>query len=108
MELIGPLMESKSAGSDNKLKQESRETVKSEDDRKLVNRESRKTIGEIKVDNPRMTCRNVDVYYGDNHAIKNVSLDIGRHEVLAMIGPSGCGKSTFIRCLNRFFHKFFD
>jgi phosphate transport system ATP-binding protein len=48
-----------------------------------------------------MTCRNVDVWYGDKQAIKNVSLDIGRNEVIAMIGPSGCGKSTFIRCLNR-------
>jgi len=48
-----------------------------------------------------MVCRNVDVYYGDKQAIKNVSIDIGRNEVLAMIGPSGCGKSTFIRCLNR-------
>ncbi|MGD8286464.1 MAG: phosphate ABC transporter ATP-binding protein PstB [Desulfobacterales bacterium] len=48
-----------------------------------------------------MTCRNVNVYYGEKHAIKNVSLDIGRHEVIAMIGPSGCGKSTFLRCLNR-------
>ena len=48
-----------------------------------------------------MTCRNVNVYYGDNHAIKNVSLDIGREQVLAMIGPSGCGKSTILRALNR-------
>ncbi|MGD8923544.1 MAG: phosphate ABC transporter ATP-binding protein PstB [Syntrophobacterales bacterium] len=48
-----------------------------------------------------MLCRDVNVYYGDNHAIKNVSLDIGRNEVIAMIGPSGCGKSTFLRCLNR-------
>jgi phosphate transport system ATP-binding protein len=69
--------------------------------RVLVNRENRDTVGEITVDNPRMTCRNVDVWYGDKQAIKNVSLDIGRNEVIAMIGPSGCGKSTFIRCLNR-------
>ncbi|MEN8690190.1 MAG: phosphate ABC transporter ATP-binding protein PstB [Desulfobacterales bacterium] len=48
-----------------------------------------------------MTCHTVNVYYGDKQAIKNVSLDIGRNEVVAMIGPSGCGKSTFIRCLNR-------
>ena len=48
-----------------------------------------------------MTCRKVDVYYGDKQAIRDVSLDIGANEVLAMIGPSGCGKSTFIRCLNR-------
>jgi phosphate transport system ATP-binding protein len=48
-----------------------------------------------------MACRNVNVTYGEKHAIKNVSLDIGRNEVVAMIGPSGCGKSTFLRCLNR-------
>ncbi|MDJ0883634.1 MAG: phosphate ABC transporter ATP-binding protein PstB [Desulfobacterales bacterium] len=48
-----------------------------------------------------MSCRNVDVYYDDKHAIRNVSLDIGRNQVIAMIGPSGCGKSTFLRCLNR-------
>ena len=64
-------------------------------------RESRETVGTPFSDTPRMTCRNVDVYYGDNHAIKNVSLDIGREQVLAMIGPSGCGKSTFLRALNR-------
>ncbi|MCP5142397.1 MAG: phosphate ABC transporter ATP-binding protein [Gammaproteobacteria bacterium] len=49
----------------------------------------------------RMTCRNVNVYYGEKHAIHDVSLDIGKNEVIAMIGPSGCGKSTFLRCLNR-------
>ena len=68
---------------------------------KLVSRDNRKTVGDITVENPRMTCHAVNVYYGDKHAIKNVSLDIGRNEVVAMIGPSGCGKSTFIRCLNR-------
>ena len=67
----------------------------------LISRENRETVGEITVANPRMTCRDVNVWYGEKHAIKNVSLDIGRNEVLAMIGPSGCGKSTFIRCLNR-------
>ena len=61
----------------------------------------RGTVGQITVENPRMTCRNVNVYYGDKHAIRDVSIDIGRNEVIAMIGPSGCGKSTFIRCLNR-------
>ncbi len=67
----------------------------------LVSVENRETVGEIEVPNPRMRCRNVNVYYGDKHAIKNISLDIGRNEVIALIGPSGCGKSTFIRCLNR-------
>ncbi len=59
------------------------------------------TVGKPFVDNPRLTCRNVNVYYGDKHAIREVSLDIARNQVIAMIGPSGCGKSTFIRCLNR-------
>ena len=59
------------------------------------------TVGEITVANPRMRTREVNVYYGDKHAIKNVSLDIGSNEVIAMIGPSGCGKSTYLRCLNR-------
>jgi phosphate transport system ATP-binding protein len=59
------------------------------------------TIGEIRVANPRMVCTDVNVYYGDKHAIKNCSLDVGQNQVIAMIGPSGCGKSTFLRCLNR-------
>ncbi|MDJ0783896.1 MAG: phosphate ABC transporter ATP-binding protein PstB [Desulfosarcinaceae bacterium] len=67
----------------------------------LVDRSHRETIGQQFVENPRMTCRNVDVYYGDKRAINNVTLDIGSNEVIAMIGPSGCGKSTFLRCLNR-------
>ena len=66
-----------------------------------VPRGDRRTVGETTVSNPRMSCREVDVFYGDKHAIKGVSLDIGRNEVIAMIGPSGCGKSTFLRCLNR-------
>src|SRR5260370_42320537 len=56
------------------------------------------------IPDPIMTAHRVDVYYGDKHAVKNVSLDIGRNQVLAMIGPSGCGKSTVLRCLNRMNH----
>ncbi len=67
----------------------------------LYSRDLRKTVGEAFIDNPRMSCRNVNVYYADKHAINDVSLDIGRNQVIAMIGPSGCGKSTFLRCLNR-------
>ena len=58
-------------------------------------------IGEVRSDNARMVCTDINVYYGDKHAIKDVSLDVGKNEVVAMIGPSGCGKSTFLRCLNR-------
>ena len=49
----------------------------------------------------RMTAKNVNVYYSEIHAIKNLSLSIRENEVLSIIGPSGCGKSTFLRCLNR-------
>lgn len=66
-----------------------------------VARENRETVGDYTSENPRMVCRNVNVYYADKHAIKDVNLDIGKREVVAMIGPSGCGKSTFLRCLNR-------
>ncbi len=59
------------------------------------------TVGDFTVPNPRMTCRDVEVWYGPKQAIRRVNLDIGRNEVLSMIGPSGCGKSTFLRCLNR-------
>ena len=59
------------------------------------------TTGQIEVENPKMSIRNVDVSYGDKQAIFNVNLDIAKNEVISMIGPSGCGKSTFLRCLNR-------
>jgi phosphate transport system ATP-binding protein len=49
----------------------------------------------------KFAARNVDVFYGTNHAIKDVSVDIQDKTVSAFIGPSGCGKSTFLRCLNR-------
>jgi len=50
---------------------------------------------------PKLSVRNLDVHYGDEHAIKDVTLDIPERSVTALIGPSGCGKSTFLRCLNR-------
>jgi len=67
----------------------------------LIERTERTTVGQTTVDNPKMSCRNLAVYYDSRKALSNISLDIGRNEVLAMIGPSGCGKSTFLRCLNR-------
>jgi|KBSMisStaDraftv2_1062788.scaffolds.fasta_scaffold126117_2 phosphate transport system ATP-binding protein len=53
------------------------------------------------IDNPVFVCREVNVFYDSKQALKNVSLDVPRRQVLSMIGPSGCGKSTFLRCLNR-------
>lgn len=59
------------------------------------------TVGNVYVDDAKMSMRNVDVFYADKQAIKNVTLDLARNQVTALIGPSGCGKSTFLRCLNR-------
>lgn len=63
--------------------------------------EEGKTVGKPFSDDPKFKLRDVEVFYGDAPAIKKISLDIGRNEVIAFIGPSGCGKSTFLRCLNR-------
>ena len=63
--------------------------------------EEGKTVGTPFADDPKFKLRNVEVFYGEDRAIKNISLDIARNEVIAFIGPSGCGKSTFLRCLNR-------
>ena len=45
--------------------------------------------------------KNVDFYYGDFHALKNINIEVEKNKVVALIGPSGCGKSTFLRLLNR-------
>ncbi len=50
---------------------------------------------------PKVVARNVNVYYGEKHALHDVSVDIPDRGVMAFIGPSGCGKSTFLRCINR-------
>ncbi len=63
--------------------------------------ESYRTVGEYSVAEPRISCREVNVFYGEKQALFDINLDIGQREVIALIGPSGCGKSTFLRCLNR-------
>ena len=55
----------------------------------------------VQQDEVKMLARDVQVHYGDKHAIKDVNVDILDRTVTAFIGPSGCGKSTFLRCLNR-------
>ncbi|MEO8244883.1 MAG: phosphate ABC transporter ATP-binding protein PstB [bacterium] len=55
----------------------------------------------VQTDTIKITARKVQVYYGTNHALKDVDVDILDKTVTAFIGPSGCGKSTFLRCLNR-------
>ena len=49
----------------------------------------------------RMSVEHLDLYYGDHHALKDVSIDLRDRQVTSFIGPSGCGKSTLLRCLNR-------
>jgi len=58
--------------------------------------EDRAPLAEVK-----LFARDVGVKYGENEALKNVSIDFMEHQVISLIGPSGCGKSTFLRCLNR-------
>ena len=53
------------------------------------------------MENAKISAKNVQVFYGENHAIKDVNVEIADKTVTAFIGPSGCGKSTFLRCLNR-------
>ncbi len=50
---------------------------------------------------PIMETKNLNVFYEDFHAVHDVNLTFGKHEITALIGPSGCGKSTVLRCLNR-------
>ena len=50
---------------------------------------------------PEIQVKNLDLFYGDNQALKNINIDIEKNKVTALIGPSGCGKSTFLRTLNR-------
>ena len=45
--------------------------------------------------------KDLNLYYGDYHALKNINMNLAENEIIAFIGPSGCGKSTFLKCLNR-------
>ncbi len=50
---------------------------------------------------PKMSAKDVHVFYGNTHAVKGVNIELYKDEVMALIGPSGCGKSSLMRCLNR-------
>lgn len=53
------------------------------------------------MNNIKISTRNLDLYYGENHALKNINMDMKAGAITALIGPSGCGKSTFLKTLNR-------
>ena len=59
------------------------------------------TENRVQTETAKISAKKAQVYYGDNHAIKDVDVEILDKTVTAFIGPSGCGKSTFLRCLNR-------
>jgi phosphate transport system ATP-binding protein len=69
----------------------------------MVHTEVRPSVPNVAagLDAAKVRARDVNVYYGEKHALKNVSIDIPERSVMAFIGPSGCGKSTFLRCINR-------
>lgn len=49
----------------------------------------------------KISTKNINLYYGENHALKNINMDIYPNNITALIGPSGCGKSTYLKTLNR-------
>ena len=53
------------------------------------------------MDETILSARDLNLYYGENHALKNINLDLPANQITALIGPSGCGKSTFLRTINR-------
>ena len=76
--------------------------MKNIDQHNVNQKEEFKTVGSIKTSKDVvMSVKNCNVFYGENQALKNINLEVGKSEVIALIGPSGCGKSIFLRCLNR-------
>ena len=71
---------------------EQNESIESETIQPLNDKETHQTV---------FSTKNLNLWYGDNHALKDVNLDFHEKEISAIIGPSGCGKSTFIKALNR-------
>ena len=59
------------------------------------------SLQEKSKENTKVKISDLNLYYGDNHALHNINMDIYKNKITALIGPSGCGKSTFLRCLNR-------
>lgn len=72
----------------------------------VLNFESTQAPNDVRVSvteqpKPKLKAHDLDVFYGEKQALKNISLEVEPRQVTALIGPSGCGKSTFLRCLNR-------
>lgn len=85
----------------NELAEPTSKTKSGPETEESLNIEYTDTVGQPLCDEAKISTKNVNVFYADNQAIHDVTLDIGAHEVIALIGPSGCGKSTYLRTLNR-------
>lgn len=75
-------------------------TIKTDSQHKVENQSKMKDNDKI-MKEPILKVRDLSIFYGDNEAVKKISLDIHKNSVTALIGPSGCGKSTFLRSINR-------
>jgi phosphate transport system ATP-binding protein len=53
------------------------------------------------MESPILRSNNFNAFFGNNHVVKDVTMDIPRNNIVAVMGPSGCGKTTFLRCINR-------
>jgi phosphate transport system ATP-binding protein len=72
------------------------------DIQQIADDKNKQTVGSPIVDgNISISVKDCNVYYGSNHALRDISMNFRRNEIVALIGPSGCGKSTFLRCINR-------
>jgi phosphate transport system ATP-binding protein len=72
------------------------------DIQQIADDEHKKTVGSPIVDGEiAISVTDCNVYYGNNHALRDINMNFRRNEIVALIGPSGCGKSTFLRCINR-------
>ena len=54
-----------------------------------------------KMESTVISSQHFNAYFGDNHVVKNVNMDIPKNNIVAVMGPSGCGKTTYLRCINR-------
>lgn len=67
----------------------------------ISDRETEQQSGTAAQNNVKISVKNLNLYYGENHALKDVNMEIYQRKITAFIGPSGCGKSTFLKTLNR-------
>ena len=85
------------------VEKNNQQTTKAQNDSTIITTEHSKKEDHLSDSDRKVvySTQNLDLWYGDNHALQNINLDILENNVTAIIGPSGCGKSTYIKALNR-------